>query len=87
MGFTSVANSRRRFLQNATWVGMALGGLAFKVSGRDDGDPFDALPKNVWERARNNGLEMIHRPAPSTRMPKAITARAARSILLDCTVG
>lgn len=65
MGFTSVANSRRRFLQNATWIGIAVGGLALKAPGRDDGDPFDALPKSLWEKAKNNGLVMIHRPAPS----------------------
>lgn len=35
-----------------------------KGTASDGTDPFDALPKSVWKRARNNGLVMIHRPAP-----------------------
>ncbi len=62
---TGLATSRRRFLRNATWTGLAIGGLGSKASGSDGKDAFDALPKRVWERARNNGLLMIHRPAPA----------------------
>ncbi len=65
MAGRSLATSRRRFLLNTTWAGVAMGGLAFKASASDEADPFDALPKSVWERARNNGLIMIRRPAPA----------------------
>jgi protocatechuate 3,4-dioxygenase, beta subunit len=71
MGSTGLATSRRRFLQNATWTGIAIGGLALNASGSDRRDPFDALPKSVWERARNNGLVMIHRPAPEVLSSRA----------------
>ncbi len=65
MSAIGVAISRRRFLQNAAWPSIAMSALAFKASAGNDSDPFGALPKSVWERARNNGLIMIHRPAPA----------------------
>ena len=64
MDCISLTTSRRRFLKNATWTGLALSGLSSKGAESKSTDPFDALPKSVWERARNNGLVMIHRPAP-----------------------
>lgn len=65
MVLTNPATSRRGFLRNATRAGMVIGSLAHDASASDDRDPFDALPKSAWERARNNGLIMIHRPAPA----------------------
>ncbi len=62
---TSSAHSRRCFLQKVTSMGAAIGGLAFTAPAQEDHDPFDSLPKRAWERARNNGLVMIHRPAPA----------------------
>lgn len=58
------ATSRRSFLQYAAWSGAATSRLVLAGARRGDPDPFDSLPKSVWNRARNNGLVMIRRPAP-----------------------
>ncbi len=71
MASKSTASTRRRFLQNATWMGAAIGGLTLPATGSGEPDPFDALPKSVWERARNNGLVMIHRLAPANLSDRA----------------
>ncbi len=65
MGSTDVPTSRRLFLQNTTWAALTIGGLITQASGSDEPDPFASLPKSVLENARNNGLIMIHRPAPA----------------------
>jgi len=55
--------SRRQFLRQATWLVPALGAL--RLGARPSADePFDSLPASVWKNARDNGLVMIHRPAP-----------------------
>jgi protocatechuate 3,4-dioxygenase beta subunit len=71
-------DSRRRFLQ----LSAAAAGASFLPSRLLKGhgsptaaDPFDALPKSVWQRARNNGLVMIRRPAP--------TALSSRVTIVD----
>lgn len=41
---------------------IAVGALrAWKIAAEE---PFDSLPASAWKRARQNGLVMIHRPAP-----------------------
>lgn len=62
---SNTGDSRRSFLR----LGTSLAGASFLSLGKALSwpaatDPFDALPKSVWERARNNGLVMIRRPAP-----------------------
>jgi protocatechuate 3,4-dioxygenase beta subunit len=54
--------SRRRFLQNLAWMGGAAGLMARRLASEE---PFDSLPASVWKNARENGLVMIHRPAPA----------------------
>jgi protocatechuate 3,4-dioxygenase beta subunit len=53
-------NTRRQFLWHAAWLVPAVGALRLSAE-----EPFDSLPASVWKNARNNGLVMIHRPAPS----------------------
>jgi len=53
-------NTRRQFLWQAAWLAPAVGALRLSAE-----EPFDSLPASVWKNARNNGLVMIHRPAPS----------------------
>ena len=71
MLFSSSAISRRHFLRNTACMGAAAECLALAHPGPNGcPDPFDSLPHSVWQRARNNGLVMIHRPAPA-----ALTSR------------
>jgi hypothetical protein len=70
MSLPRLMTTRRFFLHNAKLVGIVMGG-AFLAAGQDTGDPFETLPKSVWARARNNGLVMIHRPAPATLSSQA----------------
>jgi len=51
-------NTRRQFLWQAA-------GLVPAVSTLSAQEPFDSVQASVWKNARNNGLVMIHRPAPS----------------------
>src|ERR1019366_2926289 len=53
-------NTRRQFLWQAAWLVPAVGALRLSAE-----EPFDSLPASVWKNARNNGLVMIHWPAPS----------------------
>jgi protocatechuate 3,4-dioxygenase beta subunit len=39
--------------------------LSLAASRFDAEEPFDSLPPGAWRHARNNGLVMIRRPAPS----------------------
>jgi len=53
-------NTRRQFLWQAASLVPAVGSLRLSAQ-----EPFDSLPASVWKNARDNGLVMIHRPAPS----------------------
>ena len=57
--------SRRQFLESAAQLAAGAGivGLAAKEVAAEE--PFDSLPPDVWLHARNNGLVMIRRPAPT----------------------
>ncbi len=59
------AKSRRRFLQDAAWLGAGACSSLFAARGQEEADAFDSLPKSVWGNARRTGLIMIHRPAPA----------------------
>lgn len=59
------SKSRRRFLQDAAWLGAGTCSSIFAAARQDQADAFDSLPKSVWGNARRNGLIMIHRPAPA----------------------
>ncbi len=52
-------DTRRTFVEKAALLLPALAALRLSAE-----EPFDALPASAWKRARNNGLVMIHRPAP-----------------------
>jgi len=51
-------SSRRQFV--LAWGAACLAGRHARAEA-----PFDSLPAGVWQRARNNGLIMVHRPAPA----------------------
>lgn len=70
MFFSITANSRRDFLRQGACLASAAW-LPLKALGSPSPDPFDALPQSVWARARNNGLIMIHRPAPQNLLSQA----------------
>ena len=52
-----MVGNRRQFL--------GLAALALTAKGLDADEPFDSLAPGVWRNARDNGLVMIRRPAPS----------------------
>lgn len=55
--------TRRLFLLHASWLAPVLG--ARRLEARPNAEaPFDSLPAGVWNNARQNGMVMIHRPAP-----------------------
>lgn len=58
------ANSRRRCLQHAAWLGAGTCSI-LAARGPHEADAFESLPESVWGNARRNGLIMIHRPAPA----------------------
>jgi len=45
---------------HAACLGPVVGALRLRAE-----EPFDSLPASLWKNARQNGLVMIHRPAPS----------------------
>jgi protocatechuate 3,4-dioxygenase beta subunit len=53
----SIIAGRRKFLKTIAAFGFALRAAAE--------EPFDSLPENVRRNARQNGLVMIHQPAPA----------------------
>lgn len=57
--------NRRQFLKLAGQLGAGAGILALTAQGLEAKEPFDSLPPGLWRNARNNGLCMIRRPAPS----------------------
>ena len=62
--------SRRHFVRNAIFLGTA-SAAAFATEPLPVADAFDALPKDVWARARTNGLIMIRRPEPAQKSSRA----------------
>ena len=57
--------NRREFLKLTSGLGAGASILALTAKGLEAEEPFDSMPPRLWRHARNNGLCMIRRPAPS----------------------
>lgn len=60
-----MTKSRRGFVGAAARLGISMFSLKFVAAGREQPDPFDPLPASAWKNSRNNGLIMMHCPAPA----------------------